>query len=85
MQHLYRTGDLVKWLPDGNMEVIGRIDFQVKVRGIRIELGEIQSRLLKHPSIKEAVVIAWDGETMFSSWMTTSSAIRERLKKSSLA
>jgi amino acid adenylation domain-containing protein len=54
---LYRTGDMAKWLPDGNILFIGRIDKQVKIRGFRIELEEIQSRLLKHHQIKQAVVI----------------------------
>ena len=57
---IYQTGDLVRWLPDGNIEFLGRIDFQVKIRGYRIELGEIESSLLKHPDITGAVVI--DGE-----------------------
>jgi tyrocidine synthetase-3 len=55
---LYQTGDLVKWMSDGNIEFIGRMDFQVKVRGYRIELGEIESRLLAHRDIKAAVVVA---------------------------
>ena len=42
---LYKTGDLCRWLPDGNIEYIGRADFQVKIRGFRIELGEIESLL----------------------------------------
>ncbi|HLP60630.1 MAG TPA: amino acid adenylation domain-containing protein [Candidatus Deferrimicrobium sp.] len=54
---VYKTGDQVRWLPDGNIEFLGRIDKQVKIRGFRIELGEIENRLLKHPHIKEAVVI----------------------------
>jgi acyl carrier protein len=54
----YRTGDLVKWLPEGVIEFLGRIDHQVKIRGFRIELGEIESRLLTHEKIKDAVVIA---------------------------
>ncbi|MCP5045591.1 MAG: AMP-binding protein [bacterium] len=56
-QRLYHTGDLARWLPDGNIEFLGRIDRQVKIRGFRIELGEIESRLLKHDEVKEAVVI----------------------------
>jgi bacitracin synthase 3 len=54
---IYKTGDLVRWLADGNIEFIGRIDHQVKIRGFRIELGEIESRLLNHDQIKEAVVL----------------------------
>ncbi len=55
--YLYKTGDLARWLPDGNIEFLGRIDNQVKIRGFRIELGEIENRLLKHEAILEAVVI----------------------------
>lgn len=55
---VYRTGDLCKWLPDGNIEFLGRIDHQVKIRGFRIELLEIENALLKHENIKEIVVIA---------------------------
>ncbi|MCX6580883.1 MAG: amino acid adenylation domain-containing protein [Candidatus Aminicenantes bacterium] len=54
---LYKTGDLCKWLPDGNIEFLGRIDNQVKIRGFRVEPGEIERRLLDHKDIKEAVVI----------------------------
>ncbi|MFC2146220.1 amino acid adenylation domain-containing protein, partial [Acidobacteriota bacterium] len=54
---LYRSGDLARWLPDGDMEYLGRIDHQVKIRGFRIEPGEIENQLLKHNNIKEAVVI----------------------------
>ncbi|MEM7593941.1 MAG: amino acid adenylation domain-containing protein, partial [Cyanobacteria bacterium P01_A01_bin.83] len=55
---LYKTGDLARYLPDGNIEFIGRIDNQVKIRGFRIELGEIESVLAQHPDIRETVVIA---------------------------
>jgi amino acid adenylation domain-containing protein len=54
---LYKTGDLARYLPDGNIEYLGRIDHQVKVRGFRIELGEIESILAQHCSVQEAVVI----------------------------
>jgi amino acid adenylation domain-containing protein/non-ribosomal peptide synthase protein (TIGR01720 family) len=52
----YRTGDLVRWLPNGTIEFIGRMDHQVKIRGLRIELGEIETHLQAHSKIKEAVV-----------------------------
>jgi amino acid adenylation domain-containing protein len=55
---LYRTGDLVRWRSDGNLEFLGRIDNQVKVRGFRVELGEIETILGRHPQLKEAMVIA---------------------------
>jgi len=55
---LYKTGDLVRYLPDGNIEFLGRIDHQVKVRGNRIELGEIESILGQHPNLREVVVTA---------------------------
>lgn len=54
---VYKTGDLVKWLKDGNIEFIGRIDNQVKIRGFRIELGEIETEILKNSFIKEVAVI----------------------------
>ncbi|MDN5907724.1 MAG: amino acid adenylation domain-containing protein, partial [Staphylococcus equorum] len=55
---LYKTGDLVKWLPDGNLEYIGRNDFQVKIRGYRIELEEIESAILPYPHLEKVVVLA---------------------------
>ena len=54
---LYKTGDLVRYLPDGNIEFLGRIDNQVKIRGVRIELGEIEGVLGNHPAVREAVVL----------------------------
>ncbi|WP_103866071.1 non-ribosomal peptide synthetase [Aquimarina sp. I32.4] len=54
---LYKTGDLGRWLPDGNIEFIGRIDDQVKIRGNRVELGEIESILLESPLINQSVVL----------------------------
>nr|WP_305729094.1 phosphopantetheine-binding protein [Pseudomonas tolaasii] len=55
---LYRTGDVGRFLPDGNIEYLGRNDDQVKIRGLRIELGEIQARLGEFPQILEATVLA---------------------------
>jgi fengycin family lipopeptide synthetase B len=62
-EKLYRTGDLAKQLPDGSFEYHGRIDSQVKVRGFRVELGEIENILISHPNIKEAAVVALDYES----------------------
>jgi aryl carrier-like protein len=55
---LFRTGDLGRYLPDGDIEFLGRNDFQVKIRGFRIELGEIETVLAGHPGVGEAVVLA---------------------------
>ncbi len=62
LSYIYRSGDLARWLADGNIEFLGRIDRQVKIRGFRIELAEIESRLLTHQEIKEAVVIDKDDQ-----------------------
>jgi thioester reductase-like protein len=86
---MYRTGDLARWLPDGNIEFLGRIDHQVKIRGYRIELEEIESQLLKHASIKEAVVTAREGSNgdnylcahIVADREVTSGEIREHLVK----
>ncbi|MCL5071892.1 MAG: phosphopantetheine-binding protein, partial [Actinobacteria bacterium] len=58
---IYKTGDLVRWLPNGDIEYIGRNDFQVKIRGFRIEIGEIESSLSKCPGIGQCIVRASDG------------------------
>ncbi|HEX2267989.1 MAG TPA: MupA/Atu3671 family FMN-dependent luciferase-like monooxygenase, partial [Pyrinomonadaceae bacterium] len=54
---LYRTGDLARYLPDGSIEYLGRLDQQVKLRGFRVELGEIESVLRNHPEVSDAVVV----------------------------
>ncbi|MCX8130966.1 MAG: amino acid adenylation domain-containing protein [Clostridia bacterium] len=61
---LYKTGDLARYLPDGNIEYVGRIDFQVKIRGIRIELGEIEAVLEEHPGVQKAAVVVQEYEHM---------------------
>ena len=60
---LYKTGDLVRWLPDGNIEYIGRNDFQVKIRGFRIELGRNRICPIKAKRIKQVTVQAREKET----------------------
>lgn len=55
---MYKTGDLCRWLPDGTIEYIGRIDHQVKLRGFRVELGEIETVLARHASVRQCLVMA---------------------------
>ena len=55
---IYKTGDLVRWLPNQQLEYIGRDDCQVKIRGFRIELGEVEFALSSHPDIKHSVVLS---------------------------
>ncbi|MDO8043117.1 amino acid adenylation domain-containing protein, partial [Janthinobacterium sp. SUN137] len=86
---LYQSGDLGRWLADGNIEYLGRNDFQVKLRGFRIELGEIEARLAQCVGVKEAVVIARDDATgdkrlvayltLAEGWDASAAALREHL------
>ena len=59
-QRLYKTGDLARYLPDGNLEIVGRQDFQVKIRGMRVEIEEIETVLMQHPDVKQAAVVGKD-------------------------
>ncbi|MEB3219803.1 MAG: amino acid adenylation domain-containing protein [Nostocales cyanobacterium 94392] len=59
---IYKTGDLGRWLSNGNMEFLGRIDHQVKIRGFRVELGEIETFLVQHPNVRENVVVVYQEE-----------------------
>jgi len=59
---LYKTGDLARYLPDGNIEFLGRSDHQVKIRGFRIELGEVEAVFSQHPEVKDTVVVAREDE-----------------------
>nr|VFK17518.1 MAG: HAD-superfamily phosphatase, subfamily IIIC/FkbH-like domain-containing protein/amino acid adenylation domain-containing protein [Candidatus Kentron sp. LPFa] len=61
---LYKTGDLCRYLPDGNIEYLGRMDNQVKIRGFRMELGEIEAALTQHPDVQEAVVVAREDKSL---------------------
>lgn len=76
---MYRTGDLVRYRPDGNLECLGRMDFQVKIRGLRIELGEIETALGRQPNVREAVVIAHhdtSGEKCLVAYLVCGSGVR---------
>ena len=61
-ERLYRTGDLAHYLPDGRVVISGRMDNQIKIRGFRVELGEIETALMRHPSVGQAVVIVREDE-----------------------
>ncbi len=86
---LYRSGDLARLAPDGDLEFMGRIDHQVKVRGFRIELGEIESELRQAPGVRDAVVVAHEsapGEVRLVAYVVPAEAarvpsLRERLQE----
>ena len=89
-QRMYRSGDLARYLPDGNIEYLGRIDHQVKIRGHRIELGEIEAALCNVKDVREAVVLAREdgGDKRLVAYLLNDigegfnvSAVREALKK----
>src|SRR5207245_4756816 len=58
---VYRTGDLVRWHDDGTLEFIGRVDFEVKIRGYRVHLGEVEAAVRAHPGVRDAAVLAIEG------------------------
>ena len=68
-KRLYKTGDMGRWLPDGNVEYIGRSDDQVKIRGYRIEIGEIESTILSLDFVKEVFVIATDSSKQLCAYV----------------
>ncbi|MEU3613652.1 amino acid adenylation domain-containing protein [Streptomyces sp. NPDC006872] len=70
-RRLYRTGDMVRWLPGGEMEFLGRTDHQVKIRGVRVELEEIESVLRGHPGVANAVVVLEPGERLVAHLVPT--------------
>ena len=85
---LYKTGDIVKWMKDGNLEYLERNDFQVKIRGFRIEMGEIESKLHSHPLIKECIVMVYENRIINVKQLVTYYLIqknqtvsKEKLKK----
>lgn len=57
-ERIYSTGDRARWLPDGSLEILGRVDHQVKIRGIRIELGEIDAQIRSYPTVRESITLA---------------------------
>ncbi|MGG4442190.1 edeine non-ribosomal peptide synthetase EdeP [Brevibacillus fortis] len=85
---MYKTGDLVRYRPNGVMEYLGRADYQVKIHGYRIELGEIEQQLLSHPSVREAVVIdridTW-GRKYLCAYLITETAFQEKELREELA
>jgi acyl-coenzyme A synthetase/AMP-(fatty) acid ligase len=71
---LYRVGDRARWLPDGNIEFFGRLDDQVKIRGFRVELGEVETLLIRHPAVAGAAVVVRErapGERCLAGFFTT--------------
>ncbi len=87
-ERLYKTGDLVKMLPDGSIEFIGRIDHQVKIRGHRIELAGIESKLIDHPDIRETVVLIHEkspGDKYLTAYVVVNNSLTTAMIKDYLA
>ena len=83
-KRLYKTGDLVRWLPDGNIEFLGRTDFQVKIRGFRIEPEEIEAVLHRHNEVKQCVVIPWN-QQLIAYWVPKDNSVAQEDMKTFLA
>lgn len=84
---MYKTGDLARWLPDGNIEYLGRIDNQVKIRGLRVELGDIETAILKYDSMSNCVVtvVEINGEKYLCAYFTATKKVDTKdLKKNLL-
>jgi amino acid adenylation domain-containing protein len=85
---MYRTGDLCRWLPDGAIQYSGRVDHQIKLRGFRVELGEIENALLSHSGVREAVVVQEEREKQLIAYVVltgeppcTTAELRDYLKQ----
>ncbi|WP_421655811.1 amino acid adenylation domain-containing protein [Leptothermofonsia sp. ETS-13] len=82
-QRFYRTGDLGRFSADGNLEILGRSDFQIQLRGIRIEPGEIETTLRQFPGVREAVVVArelWNGEEGLVAYLVLDKALNPTIE-----
>jgi acyl-coenzyme A synthetase/AMP-(fatty) acid ligase len=84
-RRLYKTGDLARWLPDGNLEYLGRVDFQVKIHGMRIELGEIEHALTQFPPVRAATVIAADNGSKLIAFVEAREEFNDQLARKYLS
>lgn len=84
---MYKTGDLAMWLPDGNIEYLGRTDFQIKIRGLRVELGDIENAILRFDNVKQCIVTVFEnnGEKNLCAYYTSDGEIDELLLKESIS
>ena len=86
-QRIYKTGDLARYLPDGNIDYLGRMDEQIKLRGFRIELGEVEAALGAQPGIREAIVIAREdnpGDKRLVAYLVSAEEVQEDVLRSAL-